>query len=135
MVPTILPVVVTLGAMGWVGMSLDVGRAMIAAIILGIGVDDSIHLLSNYRLRRGQGRSLRQAIGEALMYTGRALITTSAALALGFLVMLASAWQTIANFGLFASLAILGALVSVVVVLPALIIRLDPSHRVTFEPS
>ena len=46
MVPTLLPVVVVLGTMGWVGMSLDVGRAMIAAVIIGIGVDDSIHLLS-----------------------------------------------------------------------------------------
>jgi hypothetical protein len=45
MVPTLLPVVVTLGTMGWAGMSLDVGRAMIAAVLIGIAVDDSIHLL------------------------------------------------------------------------------------------
>jgi hypothetical protein len=128
MVPTILPVVVTLGIMGWTGMTLDVGRAMIAAILLGIAVDDSIHILDRYRERRALGECPRRAISEAILHTGRAVVTTSLALALGFLTLMASAWQSIASFGFFVSLAILGALAASLFVLPALIFALARGH-------
>jgi predicted RND superfamily exporter protein len=122
MVPTLLPVIVIMGAMGWVGMSLDVGRAMIAAVIIGIAVDDSIHLLSHYKKCRDEGDTARHAIERAVLHTGRAVVTTSVALSLGFLTLLASAWQTISSFGFFVSLAIMGALIATLFVLPALII-------------
>jgi predicted RND superfamily exporter protein len=121
MVPTLLPVVVTLGTMGWVGMSLDVGRAMIAAILIGIAVDDSVHILRQYERRRGGGDSPGEAIRGAVVHTGRAVVTTSLALSLGFLTLMASAWQTISSFGLLVSLAILAALLATLFVLPALI--------------
>ncbi|MEE8164590.1 MAG: efflux RND transporter permease subunit, partial [Myxococcota bacterium] len=121
MVPTVLPVVVTLGTMGLMGMSLDIGRAMIAAILLGIAVDDSIHVLRRYEVRRSLGDNPKQAIREAILHTGRAVVTTSLALSLGFLTLMASAWQTISSFGFFVALAIMGALAAVLFVLPALI--------------
>jgi predicted RND superfamily exporter protein len=125
MVPTLLPVVVTLGAMGWMGMSLDVGRAMIAAVLIGIAVDDSIHVLDQYRRRRADGDSPGEAIRQAVLHVGRAVVTTSVALALGFLTLMASAWQTISSFGFFVALAILGALAAALFVLPALIFALE----------
>jgi predicted RND superfamily exporter protein len=128
MVPTLLPVVVTLGAMGWMGMSLDVGRAMIAAILIGIAVDDSIHLLDQYRRRRAGGDAPREAIRQAVLHVGRAVVTTSLALSLGFLTLMASAWQTISSFGFFVALAILGALAAALFVLPALIFAFDRSE-------
>jgi predicted RND superfamily exporter protein len=121
MVPTLLAVVVTLGAMGWLGMSLDVGRAMIAAVVIGIAVDDAIHLLHAYRQRRLAGEAPGEAMEGALLHVGRAVVTTSIALALGFLTLMASAWQTIASFGLTVALAILAALVGTLWVLPALV--------------
>jgi predicted RND superfamily exporter protein len=128
MVPTLLPVVVTLGAMGWIGMSLDVGRAMIAAVLIGIGVDDSIHLLHQYAQQRAAGESPQEAIRGAVRHVGRAVVTTSVALSLGFLTLMASAWQTIASFGFFVSLAILGALAASLFVLPALIFAFGRSE-------
>lgn len=121
MIPTVIPVVVTLGAMGWVGMSLDVGRAMIAAVLLGIAVDDSIHLLTQYKRHRGSGLEPTGAIRAAVMHVGPAVITTSLALSLGFLTLVASAWQTVSSFGVLVSLSILGALGADIFVLPALI--------------
>ena len=126
MVPTLLPVVVVLGSMGWLGMSLDVARAMIAAVVIGIGVDDAIHLLAHYKLRRDQGDDTHAAMTAALQHTGRAIVTTSVALALGFLTLMMSAWQTVASFGFFVALAILGALVASLFVLPALIFAFSP---------
>ena len=121
MVPTLLPVVVVLGAMGWIGMSLDVARAMLAAVVIGIGVDDAIHLLAHYKVRREEGDDPHAAISAALQHTGRAIVTTSVALALGFLTLMMSAWQTVASFGFFVAIAIIGALVATLFVLPALI--------------
>jgi multidrug efflux pump subunit AcrB len=121
MVPTLFPVVVTLGAMGWMGMSLDVGRAMIAAVIIGIAVDDSIHLLAQYRRYRMEGEPARVAIEHAVLHVGRAVVTTSLALALGFLTLTLSAWQTISSFGFFVALSILVALGATLFLLPALI--------------
>lgn len=133
MVPTLLPVVVTLGGMGILGLSLDVGRAMIAAVIIGIAVDDAVHLLTQYRRRRKRGVAVNDAIQGALLHVGPALVTTSFALSLGFLSLLASPWQTISSFGFFVSLSILGALAAALFVLPALIVvfeRMAPGGRV-----
>jgi len=111
--------------MGWVGLSLDVGRAMIAAVMIGIGVDDAIHILMRYKLQREAGLGSSAAMREAIQHTGRAVITTSIALSLGFLTLLASAWQSISSFGFFISIGILGALIASLFVLPALIFVLD----------
>ncbi len=128
MLPAVLPVIVTLGTMGLAGLQLDVGRVMIAAIVLGIAVDDSVHLLGHYRSRRSAGDEPAQAISAALVHIGPAVVVTSLALALGFLTLIASAWQTISSFGFFVSLAILCALVASLFVLPALIFSL-PRQR------
>jgi predicted RND superfamily exporter protein len=126
MVPTLVPVVVVLGSMGWLGMSLDVARAMIATIVIGIGVDDAVHLLSHYQQSRKAGSTSRTAIREAVLATGQAIATTSIALTLGFLTLVMSDWQTISSFGFFVALAIMGALIATFFLLPALIYSLSP---------
>ena len=122
LIPATLPVIVVLGAMGFAGLSLDVGRAMIAAVVIGIAVDDSIHLLHRYQLERKTGSSKSDAMRIALLKTGRPIATTSFALALGFMTLTASAWGTVSSFGFFVSLSILVALAATLFVLPALIV-------------
>jgi predicted RND superfamily exporter protein len=107
--------------MGFAGLSLDVGRAMIAAVVIGIAVDDSIHLLHRYQLERKAGASAQTAMRLALIGTGRPIATTSFALALGFMTLTASAWGTVSSFGFFVSLSILVALAAALFVLPALV--------------
>ena len=121
MIPTALPVWLTLGAMGWLEIPLDVGSAMVAAVVLGIAVDDAVHVLTRYRTLRGAGQARGAAIDGAVLHTGRALVTTSFALAVGFLALGLSPWRSVASFGLLAGVAILVALASVLVVLPALL--------------
>lgn len=121
LVPATLPVVVVLGAMGIAGLSLDVGRAMIAAVVIGIGVDDSIHMLHRFNEWRGRGEPAHEALRRALLDTGRPIVMTSLALALGFMTLTASAWGTVSSFGFFVSLSILVALLSTLFVVPALL--------------
>ncbi len=129
MIPTLLPVVITLGAMGFWGIYLDMGTAMVGAVILGIAVDDTVHLLVQYRRRRRSGQGPEAAMCGAVIHVGRAVVTTSFVLALGFFVLTLSSWQSVASFGLLSGIAILGALVADIVVLPALVFFLAHSGQ------
>jgi predicted RND superfamily exporter protein len=120
MLLALLPVEVTLGLMGWAGVPLDVGSAMVAAVVLGIAVDDAIHVMVAWRRRARAGEPPLAAALTALRVTGPPVIGTSVALAAGFATLLLSPWHSIAAFGLTASLAILLSLGAVLLVLPAI---------------
>jgi predicted RND superfamily exporter protein len=121
MLPTSFPVLVTLGVMGHAGVYLDMGTAMIAAVVLGIAIDDTVHLLTQYRRRLAVGSTPVQAIRAAVLHVGRAVVTTSLALSLGFFVLTLSSWESVASFGFLSGIAILIALVADLVILPAVI--------------
>ena len=127
MLPSLVPIVATLGLMGWMDVGLDIGRAMVAAVVIGVGVDDAVHFLDAYRRFRNAGNDQREAALRAIRHVGRALVTTSIALSLGFLTLMASAWQTISSFGFFVSITVMAALVSTLFLLPALL--LGPWNR------
>ncbi len=120
MVPTILPVLVTLGVMGWLGIALDIGSAMVASVVLGLAVDDAIHMLACYRQGRQRGEDSIAASRGVVERVGRPVMTTSIALAIGFTTLSLSSWNSIASFGVIASIAVLTALVAALVVLPAI---------------
>lgn len=134
MFPTALPVVVTLGTMGLFDVPLDVGTAMVGAIILGVAVDDSIHLITAYRDNRRRGLASREAILGAITRTGQALITSSIAISIGFFALMASSWQSIASFGLLSGVAILVALLADLIVLPAIILAFQDRSDASSKP-
>jgi len=129
MVTTTLPVVVTLGAMGLLDIPLDVGTAMVAAAVVGIAVDDTIYLLEGFRRRRLQGAAPADAVAGAVAHVGRALVTTSFALAIGFSALTLSPWKSVASFGAVSAIAIVAALAAALVTLPALVLWVSPSSR------
>jgi hypothetical protein len=79
-VPTLLPVLVTLGALGFAGISLDIGGTMVAAVVIGIADDDAAPARA-VRCRRRSGMPAAEAMHDALPHVGRAMVTTSVALA------------------------------------------------------
>ena len=121
MVPTTLPVLLTLGAMGALGIPLDVGTAMVASILLGLGVDEALHLLSAYRRLRAAGQASGAAIEESIREVGRPLLTSALALGAGFLVLVFVPWKSLASFGSVSVVAILASLLADLFVLPALL--------------
>jgi predicted RND superfamily exporter protein len=116
-----VPVEVTLGAMGLVGIPLDIGSAMVAAVVLGLSDDDAVHLVSAYRRGRGEGLPRPEAAGFAVRDAGRALVTSTLALAAGFALLGLAPWQSIASFGSVAAIAVLAALAASLVLVPALL--------------
>lgn len=119
MIPTTIPVALTLGAMGFLGIPLDMGTTMVASVLLGLGVDEALHLLSSYRRRRDQGDLPGDAIDAALRDVGRALFTTAGALAAGFLVLFFVPWKSLSSFGLVTGVAIGASLLADLVLLPS----------------
>ncbi len=121
MIPTTWPVLLTLGAMGFLGIPLDIGTAMVASVLLGLGVDEALHLLTGYQRFRGQGLAREQAMDASLREVGRALFTSAGALAAGFLVLVFVPWKSLASFGFVTGVAIGASLLADLLLLPAIL--------------
>jgi predicted RND superfamily exporter protein len=122
-VPTnLFPVALVFGIMGLTGIPLDIATATIGAIVLGIAVDDTIHFLFRYRAERQAGLSREEAVGRTYRETGRAVVFASMVLAIGFAVLATSSSQSIAYFGIVASLSIVGAMLADLFLLPVLLL-------------
>jgi predicted RND superfamily exporter protein len=109
------------GAMGHWGILLNFGSAIVAPIAIGIAADDTIHFLTAYSRERRSGKEAIVALHGAISGVGEAVIATSIALALGFLSMTTSPMATVADMGLLCAIAIIGATVADLLMLPALI--------------
>ena len=109
-----LPVMATLGLMGLTGIPLDVASATIASVILGLVVDDTVHLLNPSAA--GVRRSIEIAAGRV----GGTLVMTSLVLCAGFLVLGLAEIRSIAWFGVLSSFAVIVAILTDLALLPAL---------------
>ncbi len=118
-VASTLPVAALLGLMGWAGIGLDPANTMVGAILIGIGVDDTIHLSLRYADARRLGAGTWDAIDGALRVAGEPVLVSSGVLALGFSVLLFSQWGGLVGFGLLASLGVGLLLAGNLLLLPA----------------
>ncbi len=121
MIPTTIPVFLTLGAMGFLRIPLDMGTAMVASVLLGLGIDEALHLLSGYQRFRAAGQAREHAMDAALREVGRALFTTAGALAAGFLVLFLVPWKSLSSFGLVTGVAVGASLLADLLLLPAVL--------------
>lgn len=105
LIPNVLPVVVVFGLMSWAGIPLDVGTAMVASIVLGLAVDDTIHTMVHYReLSALYGSD--EAIARTLEATAPAYLLTGAILILGFGTLMLSSFLPTARFGLLCATSV-----------------------------
>lgn len=129
LVPNIVPIILTLGFMGFADVPLDVVTIMVASITFGILVDDTIHLMHAMQLGLERGLSLDDAIFQAIFATGRAVVFTAVILAIGFSVLLFSNFKPTAHFGGLTALSMLLGLPAELFILPALIRTLGNSPK------
>jgi hydrophobe/amphiphile efflux-3 (HAE3) family protein len=121
MLPNIVPVMFFFGILGWSNIMLNIGTSIIAAIALGIAVDNTIHYMVRFNRELQVTYDERQSLATALSTVGRPIVYTSTALTLGFLVMRLSDFVPIRDFGMLSAATMLAALVTNVVLLPALL--------------
>ena len=125
LVPNALPILVVLGWMGWLGVPLNMGAAMIAAVSVGLSVDSSIHFLAAYRRERLAGESVDAALQSVQRTVGLAACFSTFALVVGFAALTSSEFVPTIYFGSLVSVAMLGGLSGNLVLLPLLLGRLD----------
>ncbi len=124
LVPNVWPVLVILGAMGWLSIPLDSATVMIAAVALCLAVDDTLHTLGHFRRTVGRSVSDADRVAEViatLKQTAPGHIGTSAILALGFGGCGLSSLVPVARFGGLSALAICAALAADLFLVPVLL--------------
>jgi predicted RND superfamily exporter protein len=120
MIPNLLPIVLTLGLMGGLGVPLDMFSLLIGSIALGLAVDDTIHFMHGFRRCYEATGDVEASVRETLQTTGQALLFTSIVLALGFFIYVFSTLSNLTSFGLLTAFAIAVALLADILVAPAL---------------
>jgi predicted RND superfamily exporter protein len=121
LIPMSVAVILNFGIMGWLGINLDMATSIIAAITIGIGVDDTIHFLNNFRHLRTRGLSIDETISGTLAVSGKAILFTSLALILGFSVFTVSNFRPVILFGLLMAMTMIATTIGALLVLPTII--------------
>jgi predicted RND superfamily exporter protein len=125
MIPNLSPVFLTLGVMGWMDIPLDYVRLLIGSVAIGISVDDSIHSVNRFVIEFRRLGNYEAALRATMQNVGRALIITSVVLIVGFLVYYVSTLDSMVMFGMLLAGTVLIALVADLLLLPAMILRLQ----------
>ncbi len=125
LIPNILPLAVLAILMWLFKIPLDVTTAMITPIMLGIAMDDTIHLIYKYRKYKTTFESPTKRIDQALHYSATALLATTVALVAGFLIIATSAVPSVRSFGILCAVTVSTALITDLFYLPALLKRFE----------
>src|SRR5262249_1504180 len=119
--PNVLPILIFFGVMGQLGILLNLGTSLIAAISLGIAVDSTIHYMARLNLELKGETDQAAAITRALRTVGVPIVYTTLALFFGFLTFAFSGFVPIQNFGILAGITMATSLVANLVLLPAVL--------------
>jgi predicted RND superfamily exporter protein len=120
MIPNLMPIIITIGAMGWLNISLNMFTMLIGSIAIGIAVDDTIHFVYNFRRYFSQSGDPVEAIRNTLQTAGQAMLTTTIVLSIGFFIFMFASMQNFFYFGLLTGTALILALASDFLLAPAL---------------
>ncbi|MBG08567.1 MAG: hypothetical protein CME68_07400 [Halobacteriovoraceae bacterium] len=129
LIPNVYPLVLGAGAMQLMGKNIDLGTALVTSVCLGIAVDDTIHFLTNLNRRLKKSNDLEYCLAQVLTFTGPALIFTTIILVAGFGVLAFADFVPNYNFGVLSVLVLITALITDLVLLPAVLIRLDKNKK------
>lgn len=122
LIPNVIPILVTYGLMGFLGIPLNTGTALIATIAIGIAVDDTVHHMVTYSRRLNDERVPSLAMFSTLRALGPPIIYVSLALAAGFLVLALSSFVPMSQYGYLAALTMVVAMITELVVTPVLMV-------------
>ena len=124
MLPNTSPILLTLGYMGFAGISLDYTKLLIANIAIGIVVDDSIHFVTRFHHEFDRCGNYRKALYAAFDSVGRAVTITTVVLIVGFAVFMLSVLESMFMFGLLSAMTFAIAFIAELLLMPVLIIKL-----------
>ena len=138
LIPNLLPLIVTAGLMGYLGVAIKPSTILIFSIAFGIAVDDTIHFLAKYRQELITNNwEVKKSVYNALRETGVSMFYTSIVLFFGFSVFTVSNFGGTVALGALVSATLLFALLSNLLLLPSMLLSLEDSianEKVLKEP-
>ena len=129
MIPNLLSASSVLGIIGWSGIPIDIMTVTVAAISIGIGVDNTIHYVHRFLKEYEQNNNYELAIQNSHSTIGRAMFYTSLTIVLGFMILVSSNFNPSVFFGIFTSFSMIVAILAALMLLPVLIRHLKPFGR------
>ena len=125
-VPNFIAAFFILGIIGLLGIPLDMMTITIAAITIGIAVDNSIHYIYRFKEEFYNSNDYNKTLEMCHATVGRAILNTSITIVFGFSILVLSKFIPTIYFGIFTGLAMLLAMISVLTLLPSLILLIKP---------
>ena len=139
LIPNLLPLLITAGLMGYLGVPIKPSTILVFSIAFGISVDDTIHFLAKYRQElQANNWKIRKSVYAALRETGVSMFYTSIVLFFGFSVFIISSFGGTVALGALVSATLLFAMLANLLLLPSLLLSLERSianKEVLKEPS
>ncbi|MDX1598604.1 MAG: MMPL family transporter [Marinobacter sp.] len=126
MAPNLIAAGSVLGLMGWLGIPLDMMTITVAAITVGIAVDDTIHYIHRFKTEFAKDGDYIATMHRCHRSIGRAMFYTSLTIIIGFSILVLSNFIPTIYFGLFTGFAMFMALVGALTLLPRLIVLVKP---------
>ncbi|MCY4297247.1 MAG: MMPL family transporter [Gammaproteobacteria bacterium] len=128
--PNLIPALLGFGLMGLLGVPLDSDTLLIAPVIIGIAVDDTIHFMTHYRMQLIKTGSISESLRQTINHVGQAVMFTTMVLGLGFMLLSFSDYLGTARMGFFGSIAIVMALACDLFLIPAMIMIFKPTFGI-----
>ena len=130
MIPNAIPALLALGMMGLFAIPLDTDTLLIAPVILGIAVDDTIHFITHYRMELSKSKNINIALESALREVGKAVMFTTMIIGFGFAILSFSDYLGFAKIGLLGALSIFVALLCDLFLIPTMIVLFRPTFDI-----
>jgi predicted RND superfamily exporter protein len=125
-IPNLVAALQVLGIMGWLHIPLDIMTITIAAIVIGIAVDNTIHYVHRFTTEFGKDRDYWATVGRCHDSIGRAMYYTTVTITLGFAILVLSSFIPTIYFGLLTGFSMLVALLADLTLLPLLLVKFRP---------
>jgi len=127
--PIMATIIILFGMMGFLGIPLNIGTVLVASVALGIGIDYSIHIISHFNDSLRKGSNVDQALGDAILISGKAIVINVFSVTAGFLVLLFSQMVPLQYFGLLVAISMIGSGLGALTLLPVILVLSPDKHK------
>ena len=111
---------INFGMMGFLDIPLEIGTAIVSSIVIGIGVDFSIHFISRFRVAQDQGKDFEGSLRSTLQSSGKAIVSNAFTVSLGFLALFASEFLPLIVTGWMVALTLMISAFSTLLLIPSM---------------
>lgn len=129
-IPSIIPLIITGGIMGYFGIPLKPSTTLIFSIAFGIASDGTIYFLTKYKEEVGKGKTIPQAVSETIRFTGISMFYTAIILFFGFGIFVVSGFKGTIYLGLLVSITLLIGMISNLILFPCFLMTLDKRQNI-----